>query len=167
MSKTMAPAGHITEGGFVVEPMTARQIGPSYPIIQITMPRVSRADWQRFARRTIAATPAHRGILVIRRRERLYPSGLACYRCETDLSHGRILTARPLAAIDILNTVPLLHGLVEGLVTIAQAHDCRALRVAMASGGVIVPLSATIGCPIEISGEYTIILLPPAERTVQ
>lgn len=163
----MAPAGRVTEGCFVVEPMTARQIGPSYPIIQMALPRVSRSDWQGFARRAIAAMPCHRGILAIRRRERPHPSGLACYRCETDLSHGRVLTARPLVAIDILNAVPLFHGLVEGLVTIARAYDCGALRVAMASGGVIVPLPATIGWPIEFGDEYTITLLTPADRIVQ
>lgn len=66
--------------------------------------------------------------------------------------------ARPLAAIDILDTVPLFQGLVEGLVTIARAHDFRALRVALASAGQILPLFSTIDWPIEISGEYTILL---------
>lgn len=154
----MEPAGRITEGCFVVEPMTEGQIGPSYPIIQIALPRVNHADWQSFARRAIAAMPGHRGILVIRRRERPYPSGIACYRCETDLSSGRVLTARHLAAIDILDTVPLFHGLVEGLAAIARAHGCHTMRVVMTGNSEIAPLFARIGRSIEMNGEYALTL---------
>ncbi|MGC9269880.1 hypothetical protein [Acidiphilium sp.] len=156
MLSSSPPVVPVDDALIVVEPLVRAQIDPSYPIIQIAMPEIGRAEWRQFAQRSIGAAPGRRGILTARRRARNFPNGLACYQCDSGLSNGRTLLARPVIAVDLLDPTQIILNLITGLAGIARTHGCRTLRVVIADSCDAAPLLAAMSYPGAVNGEYTL-----------
>ncbi|MDD2877008.1 MAG: hypothetical protein PHT60_05380 [Acidiphilium sp.] len=129
------PRDRSYQPGFVVESLTRDQIGPSFVILRLMHPWIEQRCWQNFAQRSLTANPDHRGIITIRRDGGRFPSGLACYRRESDAEIGRLLTVHPMAAVDMVDATPQLVRLTTGLVQIARRTGCGALRLVVAEAG--------------------------------
>jgi hypothetical protein len=57
--------------------------------------------------------------------------GLVNYRLEADLASGRIIRARNLVGIDILDARPVILLLISQLGVLAQANDCASVHTSI------------------------------------
>lgn len=143
---------------FSIEPISASQIDPCYAIVRIALPWIDLRRWRVFVRHTMAASPNRRGTITIRRSGRQFPCGVACYRCETDMEHGWIMTVRPMAAVDPVDNVPLLAALGNRLNEIARDGGCHAIRVAAYGAGNCLPGFGGLSRAMNRVSEHTFLL---------
>ncbi|MBU6355712.1 MAG: hypothetical protein KJS79_03130 [Rhodospirillales bacterium] len=146
------------EPTYLIEPMIREHIDPCFVIARLAQPWLNLARWRRHARECIAANPGRRGMITIRRVRRRNPCGLACYRCEADLEHGRLMAVRPFAVLDPLDDRPLLTALAARLAAIAHDTGCGAIRIV--ATGADLPAGALGGVARAVSraGEHTFLL---------
>ncbi|MCO6417906.1 hypothetical protein JYK14_17305 [Siccirubricoccus sp. KC 17139] len=113
----------------IVAPLQPAEFRPAYPLVRAVAPRVSLAEWLRFARRATARSRANlEGVTTVRHPGRAFPSGLCCWRRDHDLEEGRVLTAEHIIALDLLDTAPVIDALTAELERIAVRLQCRSLR---------------------------------------
>ncbi len=120
---------------YVVEALSRTAISDAFPMMHLVMPKLDLQAWRRFARFTLKTSrerPA--GILIVRRSARHYICGLVCYRLEADMACGRIIQARNLIGIDILNPRPIILLLVRHLGLLAQSNGCKAVHIRIPNG---------------------------------
>lgn len=118
---------------FLVETLAATAVLEAWPLVHLALPGVDLAAWRRAARRRAASGKPGRprtGILVARRGIRRQICGMVWYRSEVDLALGRILRARHLLAVDILDVTPIITALLNQLGPIAKALNCTTIRLA-------------------------------------
>ena len=96
------------------------------------MPKMDLATWRSIARvkPVVRRHAARSGIILARRIARRQICGMVWYHAEVDLSLGRVLRARHLFAIDLLDTGPILISLLNSLGPIAKALGCATIRLA-------------------------------------
>ncbi|WP_149536236.1 hypothetical protein [Siccirubricoccus phaeus] len=113
----------------IVAPLQPAEFRPAYPLVRAVAPRVSLADWLRFARRAAGRGRANReGVTTVRHIGRPFPSGLCCWRQDHDLEEGRVLTAEHIIAMDLLDAAPVIDALTAELERIAARLQCRSVR---------------------------------------
>ena len=120
---------------YVVEALSRIAISDAFPIMHLVMPKLDLQAWRRFARFTLQTSrdrPA--GILIVRRSTRHHICGLVCYRLEADLMHGRIIQARSLIGIDILDPRPIILLLIQHMGRLAQSNGCTAVHIRIPDG---------------------------------
>jgi len=114
---------------FIVAPLTAAEFHAAYPLVRAVAPRVSLADWLRFARRATARGRSRReGVTTIRHEGRRHPCGLCCWRRDLDLEAGQVLTAEHIIAIDMLDPAPVIDALTTELERLAEQLGCASVR---------------------------------------
>ena len=134
----------------IVEPLSRSQVRAVYPLIREAIPGLSLTAWLRFAQNAMGR---HRngqsGIIVARREQRDFPSGLFCYRVEPDPVLGKVLVAEHFVALDLLHPDEVLAALVRELDALGEGLDCKAVRSIVhrqdVAGGLTQAGHATIG----------------------
>lgn len=120
---------------YVVEALSRTAISDAFPLMHLVMPELDLQAWQRFARSSLQTSrgwPA--GILTVRRSIRRHICGLVCYRLEADLTRGRVIQARNLIGIDILNPRPIILLLTRHLEQLALSNGCTAVHIRIPDG---------------------------------
>lgn len=114
---------------FIVAPLTAAEFHPAYPLIRAVAPRVSLAEWLRFARRATARGRSRQeGVTTVRHEGRRHPCGLCCWRRDLDLESGQVLTAEHIIAVDMLDPAPAIDALTVELERLAGRLGCASIR---------------------------------------
>lgn len=112
-----------------VQMLAPDQVRSVFPLIRQAVPTLDLAGWLRVARTLIhPRRPELGGIVVATRPPRPFPSGLFCYRQETDLIHGKVLVAEHFVALDLLDPGHVLAALVNELDSLANRFGCKAVR---------------------------------------
>jgi hypothetical protein len=120
---------------YVVEALSRSAISAAFPIMHMVMPALNLQAWQRFARFALGTSQARpAGILVARRRLRRHICGVVSFRLEVDLAFGRIIRARNLVGIDILDASAVILALIEHLGILAQANGCTSVHISVSDG---------------------------------
>jgi hypothetical protein len=146
--------------GFTCQNLAAEQVHTVYPLVRETMPALDLKAWTRFAKRVANARRTDQaGIRVVLRRPRPLPCGLFLYRREQDLTHGPIMVAEHMVAVDVLDSQSVMAVLVDDLETLAERLGCSAIRTmvlgqaSLAASGLFAaghrPEGATLWKPIE------------------
>lgn len=118
--------------GFVCDNLDLTQAAAVFPLVREAAPGLTLKAWLRFARgHANPRRTGHEGIMVIRRRPRPHPCGLFVYRREQDLSHGPILVAEHVVAVDVLDTAPVMQALLHEMENLARRLDCTAIRTVL------------------------------------
>ena len=98
--------------GLYCEDLPPGQAGTVFPLLREAIPGLQLPSWLRFARRVTSPRRAGQsGIMVVRRAPRPMPCGLFLWRRDEDLTHGAVLVAEHLIAIDLLDTEPVMAAL--------------------------------------------------------
>lgn len=112
---------------FSIRPVTADLVGQAFPVVQAAAPDVTLEQWRAFA----TNPPGENGMgLVGVFNEQDYIVGLFAYRREPHLQHGRILRICHLAAVDLVDSEPVLQALLQAIEDQAKAQDCSAILMA-------------------------------------
>lgn len=119
---------------FVVQALVAAKIADAYGFANLSMPGLEISAWRQYALDAVKHSARKSGILVIRRRARTHICGLVSYRCEMDLQAGRVLQARYLSAIDMLDPTPILSTLLVSLARLARRSHCKMIRIVLPDG---------------------------------
>ncbi len=148
---------------FTYKNLSPDQVHTVYPLLREAIPTLDLKTWTRLSRRL--ANPrrtGQAGIRVALRSPRLLPCGLFLYRREHDLTHGPILVAEHMVAVDVLDPEPVMSALVRELESLAERLGCTAIRTmvlgqaALAASGLYAaghrPEGATLWKPIEETG---------------
>jgi hypothetical protein len=124
-------------GDYIVEALSQKSIGEAFPLMHLVMPKLDLQAWQHFARFALDGRRGRlAGILIARRTARRHICGLVCYRLEADFSSGRVIQARNLIGIDILDPRPIISALISKLGRVAQDNGCAAVHVSIPEGEV-------------------------------
>ncbi len=124
--------------GFICENLNLNQADAAFPLVREAVPGLTLKAWRAFARHQ--ASPrraANAGIMVIRRRARPHPCGLFVYRREQDLSHGPILVAEHVVAVDVLDARPAMQALLHEMEDLARRLGCTAIRTVLLGSEVL------------------------------
>jgi hypothetical protein len=125
--------------GFVCENLNLTQAGAVFPLVREAVPGLTLKAWNSFAR--LQANPRRAGvagIMVIRRRARAHPCGLFVYHREHDLSHGPILLAEHVVAVDVLDSRPVMQALLHEMEALAERLGCTAIRTVLLGSELLV-----------------------------
>lgn len=107
------------------------QFDAAYPLVRIAAPELSPDDWRHFARRL---TAGEGGILTVASGDGP-PYGLAVYRVDYSLRHGRTLYVELIVTFEINLQAPARAALCEMLELIGLAKDCESLTLSTTSKG--------------------------------
>ncbi len=114
---------------FRCENLTPDHVGTVFPLLREAIPGLSLQAWLRHAKRLAHPSRARQsGIIVVRRHPRPMPCGLFIYHRADDLTHGAVLVAEHLIAIDLLDAEPAMQVLVGELEALAQRLGCGGIR---------------------------------------
>lgn len=125
---------NLTSEGLTCEALTAERAGTVFPLLREAIPGLDLQAWLRFARRITAPPRSSKrragqsGIMIARRPPRPMPCGLFIWRRDEDLSHGAVLVAEHLVAVDLLDSEPVRAALVQELEALAQRLGCGGIR---------------------------------------
>lgn len=112
-----------------VQMLEPNQIRSAFPLIRQVVPALDLPGWMRFARPLVNPRRAELGgIVVAQRPARPFPSGLFCYRQQRDLTHGKVLLAEHLVALDLLQPDAVLAALLAELDALGKRFGCNAVR---------------------------------------
>lgn len=146
--------------GFTCQNLTAEQVHTVYPLVREAVPALDLKTWTRFAKRVANSRRTDQsGIRVVLRRPRQLPCGVFLYRREHDLTHGPIMVAEHMVAVDVLDSQSVMKVLVGDLEALAERLGCAAIRTmvlgqaSLAASGLYAaghrPEGATLWKPIE------------------
>lgn len=116
---------------FVCDNLDVSQAGTVFPLVREALPGLTLKAWLAFARRHVRSRRTAAGIMLVRRQARSHPSGLFVYRRENDLTHGPILVAEHLVAVDVLDAAPVLRALLAEMDALARRLGCNAIRTVL------------------------------------
>ena len=116
---------------FSVKHLQQDQFDAVYPLVRIAAPHLEADDWRHFARRLIAGEG---GVLTVSAGDD-QPHGVAIYRVDYSLRHGRTLEVELIVTFELKRQAPARAALCEMLELIALARDCNTLSLATASKG--------------------------------
>ncbi|MCC6718734.1 MAG: hypothetical protein IT555_12690 [Acetobacteraceae bacterium] len=123
------PSNAAPNPGLQCDNLSPVQVGTVFPLVREAVPGLTLPTWLRFARRATAPRRAGQsGIIVVRRAPRPMPCGLFIWHRDDDLSHGAVLVAEHLVAIDLLDPEPVMAALVRELEALARRLDCGGIR---------------------------------------
>jgi hypothetical protein len=118
---------------FIVAPLAPAAIPTAFPLVRLALPGTSMQAWRLFARNAIGSGKSGsgrtQGILTLRRPSRAHLCGLVWYGYTADLEAGRVLEARHLIAVDIVDPTPLIRSLTGALQKIAEREQCTRVRI--------------------------------------
>lgn len=123
---------------FSVKHLKEEQFGAVYPLVRIGAPKLSPEDWRHFARRLIAGEG---GILVVTCGGGR-PYGVAVYRVDYSLRHGRTLLVELIVTFELDRQQRARGALCEMLELIGYAKDCETLMLSTGSKGYAAPQAA-------------------------
>ena len=112
-------------------PLDQSEIRMAFPIISAVVPDMTLADWLRWARRAVTARSSGRNGLIAVRAAAGHLVGLCIYRVLPGWSQQRSLVVDYLIALDIVDTVPVVDALLDGLERIAERSGCRTIQAAL------------------------------------
>ena len=146
--------------GFTCKNLSPDEVHTVYPLVREVVPTVDLKTWTRIAKRVANPRRADQaGIRVVLRSPRQMPCGLFLYRREDDLTHGPILVAEHMVAIDVLDPQSIMSELVGELEALAERLGCSAIRTmvlgqaTLAASGLYAaghrPEGATLWKPLE------------------
>lgn len=107
------------------------QFDAVYPLVRTAAPKLSPDDWRHFARRLAAGDG---GILAVAAGDGP-PYGVAVYRVDYSLRHGRTLEVELIVTFELNRQAPARAALCQMLEMVAYAKDCETLMLATASKG--------------------------------
>ena len=107
------------------------QLDAVYPLVRIAAPQLEADDWRHFARRLMAGEG---GVLTVSAGDDR-PYGVAVYRIDYSLRHGRTLQVELIVTFELNRQSPARAALCEMLELIALAKDCETLMLAADSKG--------------------------------
>ena len=116
---------------FICDNLDVSQAATVYPLVREALPGLTLKAWLHFARRHVRARRGAGGILLERRTARAHPSGLIVSRRDHDLTHGPILVAEHLVAVDVLDSGPVLRALLAEMDALARRLGCNAIRTVL------------------------------------
>ena len=116
---------------FSVKHLQEDQFDLVYPLVRIAAPQLEVDDWRHFARRLMAGDG---GILTVSAGDER-PYGVAVYRVDYSLRHGRTLQVELIVTFELKRQAPARAALCEMLELIALAKDCETLMLITASKG--------------------------------
>lgn len=110
--------------------LTADRMAQAFPLIQLVNPNLSFDGWERYvAYRTHNDVEEPRGILLIEDPSK-HIAGLFGYLIEPNLQHGRVLVARDLVTLALLEhqRCQTLRTIVETMDELAETNSCSAIH---------------------------------------
>ena len=107
------------------------QFDAVYPLVRIAAPQLEADDWRHFARRLMAGEG---GVLTVSAGDER-PYGVAVYRIDYSLRHGRTLQIELIVTFELKCQAPARAALCEMLELIALAKDCETLMLVTDSKG--------------------------------
>ena len=114
-----------------VKHLQENQFDAVYPLVRTAAPRLSPDDWRHFARRL---TASEGGILTVASGDGP-PYGVAVYRVDYSLRHGRTLEVELIVTFELNRQAPARAALCGMLELVAYAKDCETLMLSTASKG--------------------------------
>lgn len=114
------------------------RLDSTLPLVRMAAPLVSAQQWRHY----VAALSESGGALLAASARDERPHGIAAYRIEEDLSHGRTLRVEPMVTFEINRSAPARAALCEVLEQLARAQNCASLVIATRSRGFADPHSA-------------------------
>lgn len=110
-------------------------IAQAYPLVRMTAPEVTLEQWREHAGRLFATGG---GILAVSAGDSSL-LGLATYRPEEDLRHGRVLRIDTIVTFELSHTSPARQALCEGLDRLARELGCSAVTLTLDCRGYVEP----------------------------
>ena len=136
---------------FFIESLAATAVLEAWPLVQLAIPELDLAGWRRNASANLGSLrdKSRSGMLLARRGVRRQICGLVWYRSEVDLALGRILRARHLLAIDILDATPIRTALLNHLGPIARALECTTICLSTQDEGWLLSMLTHVVMPLQ------------------
>ena len=116
---------------FSIKHLQEDQFDAAFPLVRTAAPHLQAEDWRHFARRLISGEG---GVLTVSAGDGP-PYGVAVYRLDYSLRHGRTLEIELIVTFELEREAPARAALCEMLELIALAKDCRSLTITTASKG--------------------------------
>ena len=126
---------------FTVSHLQDDRLEEILPLLRMAAPLATAGRWRDFVRWTASNDG---GILAAVAGDGR-PHGIAAYRIEESLIHGRTMRVDPMVTFEINRSAPVRAALCEALERLARARGCDGLAVAAASRGYADPQSPKAG----------------------
>ena len=123
---------------FTVSHLQAGQIAEAYALVRMAAPEVEPERWQAFADSQLGR---HGGVLGVFAGDSTL-HGVAAYRPDESLRHGRTLRVDTIVTFELNRSAPAREALCEALALLGRALDCASVTVAMPGRGYADPASA-------------------------
>ena len=124
---------------FTARRLEAHELAAAFALARCAVPEVTPERWKAFA---ASLAPLGGGMLVVEAEGALI--GLAAYRPDVSLAHGRLLRIDLLAAFELHRSAPVRAALLEGLDRIARESDCESVGLALSGHGATLPAPARV-----------------------
>lgn len=117
---------------FLAGPLIREHIAQAFPLISLEVPGLTIDRWQAFARARMRSEhwKGDRGILTVRNPAG-YIHGLAVYKVEDDLRHGRALMANPVVTARSAGSGEVVAVLIEAMGKVARDCDCVSIHASL------------------------------------
>lgn len=116
---------------FTVIKVGADRLDSTLPLVRMAAPLTSAWEWQAY----VESLSANGGGLLAAFARDGRPHGIAAYRIEDDLAHGRTLRVEPMVTFEINRSAPARAALCEGLERLALSLNCACLMISTGSRG--------------------------------
>ena len=116
---------------FTVIQVGADRLDSTLPLVRMAAPLTSARQWRRY----VESLSAGGGGLLAAFARDTRPHGIAAYRIEDDLAHGRTLRVEPMVTFEINRSAPARTALCAALERLARAQGCACLTIATGSRG--------------------------------
>jgi hypothetical protein len=113
-----------------VRSLTGQAIAQAYPLLQLTLPDLTLADWTKFAGHHLAGSKSTEGGILTVVDERGFILGLLDYTIDRELLHGRTLMVKNFVALDFLDTSrkDIAKVLIQAMEKLADQRGCSAIH---------------------------------------
>lgn len=121
---------------FIVTYLQESELALAFPLVRSVAPEAGLARWQAYAR---SLFEAEGGVLGVSTGGSL--QGIAIYRPEETLRHGRTLRVETIVSFELNQAAPARAAMCEALELLAASKGCPTLTVTMPSRGYVDPQS--------------------------
>jgi hypothetical protein len=111
--------------------LSGEQASQALPLVQVIWPGVDVAAWQRSVR-FFSEEAGASGVLAVRNEAR-YLCGVLAYRTDWDLQRDPILAVRVFAAMDLVNSLVTVRGLLDAAEMRAHQLDCAGVEIRLST----------------------------------
>ena len=125
---------------FIARPLDPGSADRAFAVARNAVLGLSLAEWRRFLEESARGRTGGGGVLAVQNRLGII-QGLCRYAFEPTLGRGRVCTAEVLVALDLVDEVPVVLALIQGLEDLARRKGATALRSRLAQDA---PLNARL-----------------------